>query len=160
MDTFAHGFWSLVIFRKKKYVWLAVLFGILPDLLSFGILLLIRLISGAGLGRGPPPIESLPNWIFIAYDLTHSFVIFIVVFVLLYFITKKWLWFMMGWPIHILIDIPTHSSRFFPTPFLWPISKFTFDGMSWGTSWFMFLNYFCLVAVFLIMFIQRNKNKK
>ncbi len=157
MDTLAHGLWSFAVFHRKKYVWLAVLFGVLPDLLSFGMIFLINILNG-NLRRGPPPLSSLPDWLFAAYNMTHSFIIFIAVFILIYLITKKWLWPLTAWAIHILIDIPTHSSRFFPTPFLWPLSNYKFDGISWATGWFMLLNYGALMAVFLI--IARNKAKE
>lgn len=39
---------------------------------------------------------------------------------------------MLAWPLHILVDIPTHSERFFPTPFLWPLSDFHVDGHPWS----------------------------
>ena len=63
MDIFAHGLWSFAIFHKKKYVWLATLFGVLPDLLSFGIIFVINLLNG-NLHRGPPALSSLPEWLF------------------------------------------------------------------------------------------------
>jgi len=37
MDVLAHFFWAFAIFfRRKKERWLAGLFGVMPDLLSFG----------------------------------------------------------------------------------------------------------------------------
>lgn len=159
MDIFAHGLWSYAIFHKKKYVLLATLFGILPDILSFGIIFMINLING-NFQRGPPLIDSLPRWLFAAYNLTHSFVMFIAVFVLIYFVTKKWFWPLTAWAIHILIDIPTHSTRFFPTPFLWPASNYKFDGISWATSWFMLVNYGSLLVIFLIIAHNKAKGKK
>lgn len=157
MDIFAHGLWTYAVFHRKRYVWLATLFGILPDILSFGIIFAINLING-NLRRGPPPLNSLPDWLFAAYNMTHSFIIFSAVFLLIYIITKKWFWPLMAWGLHILIDIPTHSFRFFPTPFLWPLSDYKFDGISWATPWFMLLNYGALITVFII--ISRNKAKE
>lgn len=156
MDVFAHGLWSFAVFHRKRYVWLATLFGVLPDILSFGILMIINFING-NFTRGRPSIGSLPDWLFGAYNLTHSFVTFLFVFVLVYLMTKKWFWPLTAWAIHILIDIPTHSFRFFPTPFLWPISNYKFDGISWGTWWFMLLNYSALMTVFIAIAHNRKK---
>ena len=158
MDIFAHGLWSFAIFHKKKYVWWATLFGVLPDILSFGILFIISLING-NLPRGRPSLSSLPDWLYGAYNMTHSFIVFFAVFILVYLITKKWFWPLTAWAIHVLINIPTHSSRFFPTPFLWPLSNYKFDGISWATGWFMLLNYGSLMAVFLIISYNRTKTK-
>lgn len=159
MDIFAHGLWSYAIFHRKKYVWLAVLFGLLPDFLSFGIIFVMNLFNG-NFQRGPPAISSLPEWLFAAYNMTHSFVMFIFVFVLVYLTTKKWLWALTAWGIHILIDIPTHSTRFFPTPFLWPLSDYVFDGTSLGTPWFMVLNYSALLIVFILIAHNKAKRRK
>ncbi|MEK6983972.1 MAG: hypothetical protein AABX33_05340 [Nanoarchaeota archaeon] len=161
MDIFAHGLWSYAIFHKKKYVWLASLFGVLPDILSFGIVFIINLLNG-GLNRGPPAISSLPKWLFAAYNMTHSLVVFITAFVLIYLATKKWFWPLTAWGIHVLIDIPTHSFRFFPTPFLWPLLDYKFDGISWATPWFMVINYSSLLIVFVLIayFNPRLKIRK
>lgn len=159
MDTFAHGLWSYAVFHKKKHVWRATLFGILPDILSFGILFLMNLING-NFHRGRPPIELLPKWLFAAYNLTHSFIMFAVVFLIIFLITKKWFWPLTAWAMHILIDIPTHSFRFFPTPFLWPISDYKFDGISWATPWFMLLNYSALMTVLILIAHSKAKERK
>ena len=159
MDIFAHGLWSYAVFHKKKYVWLATLFGLLPDFLSFGIIFVINLLNG-NFHRGPPSISSLPEWLFAAYNTTHSFVMFLFVFILIYAFTKKWFWLLTAWAIHIIIDIPTHSTRFFPTPFLWPLSDYVFNGISWGTPWFLILNYSALMVVFILIAHNKAKEKK
>ena len=156
MDIFAHGFWTYAIYSKRKYVWHSVLFGVLPDLLSFGVFAIMMMISG-NLPRGPPPISMIPGWVNMAYNLTHSIVVFGFVFLMVYLFTKKWFWPLMGWALHILIDIPTHSSKFFPTPMFWPMSNYNFDGIGWFASWFMILNYSALIIV--MYFVVREKRK-
>ena len=159
MDILAHGLWSFAVFHKKKYVWLAVLFGLLPDFTSFGILFAINLLNGS-LQRGRPSLDALPTWIFASYNMTHSIVVFAFIFLLIYLIFKKWYWPFIAWGLHILIDIPTHSNSFFPTPFLWPMSNYKFNGISWATPWFMILNYGSLLIVFLVIAHNKAKKKK
>ncbi|MBI2650404.1 hypothetical protein HYX04_03755 [Candidatus Woesearchaeota archaeon] len=159
MDIFAHGLWSYAVFNKKKYVWLATLFGLLPDFLSFGIVFAMNLFNG-NFHSGPPAVDSLPEWLFAAYNMTHSLVMFGVIFILVYLFTKKWFWPLTAWGIHILIDIPTHSFRYFPTPFLWPLSDYKFNGISWSNPWFMLLNYGSLMVVFILIAYNRSKGKK
>lgn len=48
---------------------------------------------------------------------------------------------MAAWGLHILLDVPTHARSFYPTPFLWPLSDWTFDGVSWTAPWALALNY-------------------
>lgn len=64
---------------------------------------------------------------------------------------------MLAWGVHILVDIPTHSYRFYPTPFLWPLSGWKFNGFSWGTPWFIVVNY---GALLLTIWWLRQKKKK
>ena len=154
MDIFAHGLWSYAIFHNKKYVWWATLFGVLPDILSFGILFFVNIFKN-NFHRGLPQIETLPKWLFVAYNFTHSLVLFIVILLVIFLITKNWYWPLLAWAIHILIDIPTHSTRFFPTPFLWPISSYVFNGISWATPWFMLVNYGSLIIVFILIYVKK-----
>ncbi len=154
MDIFAHVLWSYAIFHNRKYVWWATLFGVLPDILSFGILFVMNLVNG-NFHRGLPALNTLPKWLFTAYNLTHSFVLFVAVFFAVFLLAKNWYLPLLAWGIHILIDIPTHSFRFFPTPFLWPISGYMFNGISWATPWFMLLNYGSLVAVYVLIYLKK-----
>ena len=154
MDIFAHGLWSFALFHNSNDVWIAVLFGVMPDILSFGILFFINIFTGK-IPKGPPALSSLPKWIFTAYNIMHSLVLFAVIFILVFLTTKSWYWPMLAWAIHILVDIPTHSTKFFPTPFLWPISKYRFNGFSWASKWFMLLNYAGLVITFILIYLNK-----
>ncbi len=55
---------------------------------------------------------------------------------------------LLGWLLHILIDIPTHSFRYYATRFLWPLSDFRIDGIAWWTPWFWGVTYGALVLVY------------
>ena len=44
MDTLSHTLWGKGLFGYRKYGPWALLFGALPDLLSFGLYFLVRLI--------------------------------------------------------------------------------------------------------------------
>ena len=73
MDTFSHAFWGRGLFGYRGHPWLALFFGAAPDLFSFGILFLVRLAT-LQFRMGPPPMETIPWWVFINYDISHSFV--------------------------------------------------------------------------------------
>jgi hypothetical protein len=64
---------------------------------------------------------------------------------------------LFAWPLHILIDIPTHTSAFFPTPFLWPLSDYRISGVSWTTRWF-FLTNVVVLALWYARAWMRTKN--
>jgi hypothetical protein len=60
--------------------------------------------------------------------------------------------------LHICIDIFSHSSAFFPTPFLFPVSNFYVNGHPWSHPTFMVINYGLLILLYLFV-IPRLKQK-
>ena len=67
MDTLSHALWGRGLFGYRGYKWLAIFFGAMPDLFSFGILIIVRIFSGNYTYSGPPSLENIPNWIFFNY---------------------------------------------------------------------------------------------
>ncbi len=168
MDVVAHTLWAAaaakVVKQKTKKIksigW-AAFFGVAPDLFAFGPFFLIQLLaSGWGFlsALGEPSSEAgIPQYVKELYHISHSLIIFAVVFILIWFIRKTPYWELSAWALHILIDIPTHTSRFFPTPFLWPINNFKVSGISWANPWFMIINYGLLVLAYLYLFWWRRR---
>ncbi|MEK6907049.1 MAG: hypothetical protein AABW45_00835 [Nanoarchaeota archaeon] len=153
MDIFAHFFWTYALFHKTKKPYLTAFFGILPDLLSFGLLFMINIFSGKSFfTRGPPDPATVPSFITQSYNYTHSLIIFAIILLIIYLLTKKFYIFLLGWPFHILLDIPTHTNRLFPTPFLFPISNYVFNGISWGNPIFIKINYSLLLLTYIFIF--------
>jgi len=166
MDVVAHGLWGGALFytRGRGKFFAGALIGMAPDLLSFGVFhvnrpgwLLSRL---AGEISGPPALSILPAYVFHAYNLTHSLVVWALAFSLLGLVKKSPPWILCAWLLHILCDIPTHAKGYFPTPFLWPFPTPFVDGISWNTSWFLVTNYVCLTVVYIGMSVYlRWKNR-
>lgn len=164
MDIFSHALWSNIgtqyvnlKFKRKLGNIQVVFWGIFPDIFSFTIpfvwllknLILTNFnIYSLNLDVFEPPsrimISILTN---LLYSLSHSLVIFSTVFVIIRIIKKRWYLEQLGWLLHIVLDIPTHSYKFYPTPFLWPLSDFRFDGISWAQPWFIILNYSFIILI-------------
>ncbi|MBI4134523.1 MAG: hypothetical protein HY471_00225 [Candidatus Sungbacteria bacterium] len=164
MDILAHGLWSGAIYSRKR-VWRAVFFGVAPDLFSFGILFASNVLkdgfSSLMHRSGPPPIETIPVYVFGLYSATHSLVVWAFIFLVVALYLRKIPWEFSAWGLHILTDIPTHTTRFFPTPFLWPLQQPVFiDGISWGTPWFFLLTYLSIFLAFLGIYLQRRKKSR
>ncbi len=164
MDIISHGLWGGLAFgrKNKRDYWLAFLFGVLPDLLSFGILsaaAILGLSNGPDWQNGPPAAESIPAYVHILYNYTHSLVIFAVVFGLIWAIRRKAYLPLLAWGLHIALDIFTHSSDFFPTPLFWPLSDFHINGTPWSNPWIFFPNW---IAIFIAygLWLWHTKNKK
>lgn len=155
MDIFAHTLWTAVVYKKLplRRRLLAAFFGVAPDFASFGVFFVQRLWQGFW-QVGKPPFELIPGYVYALYNLTHSLVVFALVAALVYFLRgRRWWWPMFAWALHIGIDIFTHGREFFPTPFLWPVSKATVDSFSWAEPWFMGLNYGALAITYVAWYL-------
>ena len=155
MDTLSHALYGKGLFGYKKYRWYSFFFGIIPDIFSFGIYF-IYLIVFSEFEFGRPSREELPYWVYDLYDISHSMVTALVFIAIAYKINKDFAWPMLAWPMHIVVDFFTHSIEFFPTPILWPISDYRFDGVPWSNPYVFGINF---VLIFVIFF-YRWKNKK
>jgi len=164
MDILAHGLWSGAVYNTSKRLWWAVFFGVAPDLFSFGLFFLqmiLGIVPRPDFSRAEPPDPSLvPSYIHSLYNVTHSLVIFLIVFGIIWLVRRRPFWEFGAWGLHILIDIPTHTSQFFPTPFLFPFSSFHIDGISWSAPWFMILNYASIVAIYALIIYKKRAISK
>lgn len=125
----AHG-----VPRKTDWtLWAAFLFGIFPDVASLGIHFLADFFVGNGVRW-----HAIPPFIFTLYNITHS----LTGMVIGYFLLVAWkrsLWLpALAWPLHVLMDIPTHGAGVFMTPILWPFSNAGVVGWNWWQTNFIF----------------------
>lgn len=184
MDVFAHSLWTYAAAhaanrklaehkRRPINVWWVTFFGVWPDIFagsvpfvwlawSFlnGTLTTSDLLRVDIMNHGSPQVASIFGLWSSLYHWSHSLIIFLVVFGLVWLFARRPVWELGGWLLHILIDIPTHSMDFFPTPFLWPLSNAHVNGVPWGETWFMILNYSALLIVLIIMFHSKNPRVK
>tara|TARA_Y100001970_G_scaffold285123_1_gene403998 strand:+ start:4765 stop:5229 length:465 start_codon:yes stop_codon:yes gene_type:complete len=154
MDTLSHALWGKGLFGYRKYRWFSFLFGVIPDLLSFGLYFLFNLlINPSPMKFGKPELSEIPEWVFMLYDFSHSLIIATLFILIVYKINKDFCFPMLAWPFHIVLDFFTHSVQYFPTPILWPISDYRFDGIPWSNKYVMLVN---VVGIFLV-FVYRRK---
>ena len=182
MDILSHGLWgaaaSKLISNKKEkdggghkinFRW-GFFWGIFPDLFAFIIPVLwffgSMIFGDVGFRDWPKPNHGEPpqmngSWLFNVlapslYNVSHSLVIFAIVFIIFWLIFKHPHFELVGWLLHILADIPTHSYAFYPTPVFWPISDLKFSGFSWSHWWFVIPNYFVLGIVYFLLFRKKK----
>ena len=160
MDIISHGLWGGVAFgrKSKKIFWIAFFFGIAPDLFSFGIFF-IQNIFVNGLSFSHEAYHTIiPSYLYALYNITHSLVIFTLVFLIVSYFFKRPVYEMCGWGLHIVLDIFTHSYAFFPTPFLFPISNFKVNSIGWNHPIIFVPNIILLLIVYA--YLWRRKQKK
>lgn len=163
MDILSHGLWGGVILGRKNrrdFCW-AFGFGIAPDLFSFGIftgLTILGLASSPDWSAGSPTDEMIPAFVHTLYGLTHSLIIFALVFGLVWLVRKNPFLPLLAWGFHIALDIPTHSMEFFPTPFLWPFfNNIRFNGIAWARPIIFIPDVILLVLVYSWFFVIKKK---
>lgn len=170
MDIFAHGMWAGAAaaaanqrLRKRpvRLYW-AALWGMFPDLAAFTPAFLLGLWAAAT-GQAPITnrffflrhgmIDALPGFLRpeALYHFSHSLVFFGLAFGAVWRLRRSPALAMLAWPLHILMDIPTHRAGRYGTPFLWPLTDYRFDGISWGQRWFMILNWSLIAAACLAL---------
>jgi membrane-bound metal-dependent hydrolase YbcI (DUF457 family) len=168
MDIVSHGLWGAIAFGRKSRssFWLTFVIGLAPDLLSFGILWTAAMVGvedKPDFSHGTPPESSIPQYVHHLYDVTHSFIVFLIVFLLIWFLLKRPLWELAAWGLHVLVDVPTHSHAFFPTPVLWPLIDWKFNGWQWMTPNILIPN-FALLSLLYAWYLTQpywmNRKKK
>ena len=70
MDVISHGLWGRGLFGAK-HPWIALFFGIMPDIFSFGIFLVVTILSG-DFTIAKPEVSSIPSYVVFNYNLLHS----------------------------------------------------------------------------------------
>jgi len=180
MDVFSHILWASLISRfsntkfklkRKINVYWAGAWGVFPDLFAFTIpfvwMIWNRVVNKVDFSQmRPENIEPLVNHLPVyqlagmLYNISHSLIIFFIIFGIVWLLFRKPIWVMMGWLFHILIDIPTHSYEFYPTPIFWPLSDWKFNGILWANKWFMIFDVVALIAFYIIIRIVEKNSKK
>jgi hypothetical protein len=164
MDVLAHGLWTNAMYKvipqtrgdARMARW-GIVFGLLPDFVAFAPIfawMTWQLVTGdLSFSGGRPDFDAIPLGEFTAgvYNFTHSLVIFAIGLGLAWAIARKFPWFMLGWALHIGIDIFTHTTEFYATPFLYPLSGLKVNGIEWSHPWFMAINYGLLLLFYFYL---------
>lgn len=165
MELIGHFLWTnlfsnyfLKKYKKEVNNKETIFWGIFPDLISFGPLFFILVLNYFKVFNFNYYFSF--NLISFLYNFSHSFIFYFLCFFVIFFIKKKFYLESLGWFFHIFIDIFTHSKNFYPTKFLWPLSDFGFNGISWRNIYFLVFNYFVLLVVYGLIYIKKGQNKK
>jgi hypothetical protein len=168
MEIVAHGLWAAAAAitakrstEAKIRVGWAVWWAAFPDVLAFGpsVAAGLWLWFAGGPNSAPGDGHILPH-VHIGlplYPAGHSLLVFLLVFGIAAILARRIVIEMLGWLLHILIDIPTHSFSYYATRFLWPVADFRIDGIAWWTPWFWAATYAALVVVYFRLWMKRRR---
>ena len=131
MDLLTHTLLTRKLISKRPCVLLA---GIGPDLLWY----LTYPVWVVSQGRARHALTTSewpdpPRWIETLHHASHSLVVALAGAIVMRMLIGRWpRQALAAWGLHIVIDIPTHSRRFWGPRFLWPLSDVSVDGMPWA----------------------------
>jgi hypothetical protein len=147
MDVLAHALWAglgVAAMRTRRpiptrTVAATVALAVLPDIVQLAPLLWRAAISGdvavlrayatALPGLEPALSPSAAFWTHHLHCVMHSAPIAALVTLISCLVLRR-LWIpMLGWWSHIVIDVFTHSTAFYPVPVFYPFSDWAFDGL-------------------------------
>jgi len=129
----------------------------LPDLASFTVPAVLRIwwrVTGVTTTLLPQPGGPRLDWVFGLYNCFHSLLIFGLVFAAAWIIARGPVRELLGWLLHIVIDMLTHHG-WFAIQFLWPVSSVHIDGIPWETGWLLAATYASLAAIFFVLWRTR-----
>jgi hypothetical protein len=164
MDILAHALWTTPAtiaarrkLRRPIHLGWAVFWGLFPDIFSFLIPAVIRIwwyLTGVTPSLRPDAASARHlQFVWQLYYASHSLVIFAAVFGIGWVIAKRPVLELLGWGLHILIDIPTHQG-IFALQFLWPFSSYSVSGVRWENHWFVVINYGALLLLYSWMWAR------
>ena len=160
MDILSHALWSLVLLPGPASVEKAAV-GMSPDLIVF----IPGFISTLLKKKDRPSQRSREEmmkwfhrkdnqWIINFYRWTHSLVVWTALSIPLILLIRirsgLFPWFLLAAPLHIIMDIPTHTHDSFPVQFLTPFSRMKIDGIHWSETRILALNYTAILLTGLL----------
>lgn len=169
MDTLSHAAWGYAtLSHDRRLAWWGALAGAAPDMLFFVPSRIEGLLregwTGLAAGRdpaiwranGPPLPPELVQAYHHYYVYTHSLVLLAVVAAVLYLAGwRRWVWLAVPCALHIVMDVPTHE-RYLTQPF-YPLSSWTFLGLSWGDPRIFIPNVVALAIVYGVIWWRKRR---
>ena len=163
MDTVSHALYGYAMLsRDRRLAWWGALAGAAPDILFFVPYQVEALVKygRAGLqaghdpgiwrANGPPMPPALLEAYHHYYVYTHSLVLLALLASIVYAVGwRRWTWLAVPYALHIVMDVPTHE-RYLTQPFF-PLSPWTFQGLSWSDPRIFVPNMVALVLVYAVI---------
>jgi len=179
MDVVSHAIWGRHITHTRVNWKAAALIGVLPDLCAFIPGSIVSWVNGNGGNRvdNNTVTADFPEISWQIYTYSHSLIWAGVIFAIIWYALSRKVnengeipvnrviktpmcarnaafFLMLPWFFHILVDIPVHTAKFFPTPFLSPLSDYVFGGIRWSTPWIWWSN--VVAIIFVAWLLYRN----
>ncbi len=158
MDFFAHALYGATLcsrsgmagsrqggggWQRDPTVWIAALMGIGPDIVSMGGAFTLFVL------RGMPGhfFRDFGGVALTIYRCAHSLLFAALLCGLVRRIAPRYFTASLAWPLHILLDAPTHGAGRFQTTLFYPLSGWGLDAIRWWERPEVILGYWLLLPI-------------
>ena len=178
MDILSHALWAGAageLIRRRRHtsgrmLAATVALGAAPDIVSLLPMAVWSLSQPASFALTRDYISAMPGTepampaivgllSHHAHCAMHSAVVAAAVGLLIWWRRPRLLPVLVGWWLHIALDIPTHSNDYYAVPFLYPLAYWGINGVAWTTPWVLATDYVALGLAFLGLFLSRGKHR-
>lgn len=172
MDFVAHAFYGATVFSRSGLagglkgarrtfvadwtVWVAMLFGLLPDAVSMGL----PFLSYWGEPRGHF-FRDFSGSNLELYRYVHSLLVAFAACGILRLVWRP-LWVpSLAWPLHLLMDSLTHHAGKFGTTLFYPLTDWAYEGWPWWHHNGVFQAYWLLLPVmWAVLWLVRRGQRR
>ncbi len=168
MDFITHFLWFFVLTWNKYFAkgkkffgvrWnkkAGFIFAVAPDFALIPHLLFMGYywLSGVPYAQAK---TMMPEWTFGIYQFFHSYIFWAAVALLLYFAARSYFMpFLLGWGLHITIDVFLHQGHFANRP-LYSLTTLVINGFfEWDENWLFIAANFAVLACILFWFWRKG----
>jgi len=152
VDFFSHLAWAyLLLFHGRPDLLAGLFFGVFPDLIFVGAALLMSINMFArsreiSRQRLFPVVRRV-------YAVSHSLITVAVFGIITAIVTGGFYFPILGWLLHILLDIYTHKGS--PVEPQFPLYPLTYPAIKgyiwWRNPYFLVVNWAAIIALYLLM---------
>jgi len=131
LDLLTHALLTRQLVGRRPSVLMA---GVGPDVpwyFTYPIWVIIQREARHALTTSEWP--DPPRWIETLHHASHSLPVALAMATIVRMLSGRWpRQALAAWVLHIALDMPTHSRRFWGPRFLWPLSDVAVDGVPWA----------------------------
>lgn len=135
-------------------VWMAVFFGLLPDMLSMWVPFAL-FVAGGSHGNFFGYYDGV--WLEV-YRFTHSLLPAFLVTMTLFMVCRRISVASLAWTVHVLCDSVSHDAGKFRTMMFYPLSEWHITGIAfWRHVWFIAFYWSILVGLWIVLIVVRSR---
>ena len=158
MDFFAHIMWSIIVYGKfvssSAMIQIAV-FSVVPDLM-WGIPVFSHVLASRNRKiHITHERKEYADKFGKIYNTSHSLIMMLVAFAIFSLLTASFYYpVLLGWALHVVIDLFVHKESYFPQKPFYPLSHFRVRGYFLHLNKkFVIINWIIIITLMMILYL-------